>query len=107
MSEAEQYAIIKSGGFQYRVTPGMKLQVPTLEGEEGNDVVIEEVLLVGGSETKIGTPLVSGAKVKAKLLGHGRGKKLIVFKKKRRKGYKLKKGHRQGYSEILIESIEG
>ena len=90
------YAIIRSGGKQFPVTEGQTVRVPSIEGKEGDKVDIE-ALVAGG---KLG-----GATVKATVVGHGRGEKVIVFKKKRRKQYKRTKGHRQGYTEIKIEKI--
>jgi large subunit ribosomal protein L21 len=100
------YAIIRSGGLQYRVSEGDTVRVPKLTGEVGREVAIDEVLAVSrDGKLTVGTPLVEGATVSAELVGHGRGKKVIVFKKKRRKGYQVKKGHRQDYSELRITSI--
>jgi large subunit ribosomal protein L21 len=90
------YAIIRSGGKQFPVTEGQTVRVPSIEGKEGDKVDVE-ALVAGG---KIG-----GATVKATVVGHGRGEKVIVFKKKRRKQYKRKQGHRQDYTEIKIEKI--
>ena len=90
------YAIIRTGGKQFPVTEGQTLRVPSLEGKEGSKVELE-ALVVGN---KIGA-----ATLKATVVGHGRGDKVIVFKKKRRKQYKRKQGHRQGYTEIKIEKI--
>ena len=90
------YAIIRSGGKQFPVTEGQKVRVPSIEGKEGDKVDIEA--LVAGDK-------VGGATVQATVVGHGRGEKVIVFKKKRRKQYKRKQGHRQGYTEIKIEKI--
>ena len=94
------YAIIRSGGKQYPVTEGQTVRVPSIEGKEGDKVDIEALVAGEGSKAKIG-----GAIVKATVVGHGRGEKVIVFKKKRRKQYKRKQGHRQGYTEIKIEKI--
>jgi large subunit ribosomal protein L21 len=90
------YAIIKTGGKQFPVETGQTLRVPSIEADAGKKVDIE-ALVVGG---KIGSATVS-----ATVVGHGRGEKIIVFKKKRRKQYKRKQGHRQGYTEIKIEKI--
>jgi large subunit ribosomal protein L21 len=101
-------AIIKTGGKQYRVAPGDKLRIEKLSGEVGSEVSFDEVLLLGkGEAAKVGTPLVDGAKVSAKILAHGRGKKLIVYKFKRRKNYRRKNGHRQPYTEVEITGISG
>jgi len=98
------YAIIKTGGKQYRVAEGDTLRVEKLN-VEGDEVTFDQVLLVGGDEVKIGAPLVEGAKVSASILRQGRAKKIIVFKKKRRKGYHKKQGHRQSYTEVKITGI--
>jgi len=90
------YAIIRSGGKQFPVTEGQTVRVPSIEGKEGDKVDIEA--LVAGDK-------IGGATVKATVVGHGRDEKVIVFKKKRRKQYKRKQGHRQGYTEIKIEKI--
>lgn len=95
------YAIIKTGGKQFAVEDGQTLRVPTIEGKEGSKVDIQALLVGGGKDAKIG----GDATVKATVLGHGRGDKVIVFKKKRRKQYKRKQGHRQGYTEIKIDKI--
>jgi large subunit ribosomal protein L21 len=98
------YAIIKTGGKQYRVTEGETLRVEKLNAE-GASVTFDQVLLVGGDEVKIGTPTVAGATVSADIVREGRAKKIIVFKKKRRKGYHNKQGHRQAYTEVKITGI--
>jgi large subunit ribosomal protein L21 len=101
------YAVIQTGGKQYRVVEGQKLHVERLPGNPGDAVSFAEVLLVGGETPKIGQPLVSGASVSAEILGQGRGKKIIVFKLKRRKNYRRKQGHRQPYTELKITAIKG
>jgi large subunit ribosomal protein L21 len=102
------YAIIKTGGKQYRVAAGEKLKVEKLADDVGSEVLIDQVLLVGGGEdVKIGTPLVAGALVKAKVLAHGLGDKVQIFKMRRRKHYVKHQGHRQGYTEIEITGISG
>lgn len=107
MSETKKYAVVKSGGYQFRVVPGQRIRVPlTGEKEAGSEIVFDEILLASdGEKTVVGEPTVSGASVKATLLGTVKGKKLFAFKKKRRKGYKRKVGHRQQYSEVLVDSI--
>jgi large subunit ribosomal protein L21 len=100
------YAVIQTGGKQYRVVEGQKLHVERLPGNPGDAVSFAEVLLVGGETPKIGQPLVSGASVSAEILGQGRGKKIIVFKLKRRKNYRRKQGHRQPYTELKITAIK-
>ncbi|MEE2644778.1 MAG: 50S ribosomal protein L21 [Myxococcota bacterium] len=104
---AATYAIIKTGGKQYRVSEGDRLRVEKLPQSEG-EVSFDEVLLVGGEgETKIGAPRVEGATVSAKILAEGRGKKILIFKKNRRKGYHKKQGHRQSYTELQVTRIQG
>ncbi|RMF20007.1 MAG: 50S ribosomal protein L21 [Bacteroidetes bacterium] len=102
------YAIVNIAGQQFKVTEGQKLYVHRLEAEEGDKVTFEEVLLVAKSDDQpqIGKPVVKGAKVTATVLGHQKGDKVLVFKKKRRKGYKVKKGHRQHFTHIQIEGIK-
>ncbi len=105
--EKNQRAIVRSGGKQFSVSVGEKVKVDTLDAEPGDKVELSEVLaLFGDGSAKVGTPLLDGAKVTASVVANGKGKKLTVFKKKRRKGYRLKKGHRQQHSELLIEGIE-
>ena len=98
------YAIIKTGGKQYRVTKGETLRVEKLN-VEGSPIKFDQVLLVGGDQVKIGVPVVEGASVDAEILRQGRAKKIIVFKKKRRKGYHKKQGHRQAFTEVKITGI--
>jgi len=100
-------AVIKTGGKQYLVKPGDKLKVEKLEGEEGAGVSFSDVLLVEKSKKlEIGTPKVKDAKVEAKILSHGKGDKIIVFKYKAKKRYSRKIGHRQPYTEIEITAIK-
>ncbi len=100
------YAIIRTGGKQYQVEAGDRLRVEKLEGEVGATVELDEVLLlVDGESIQIGRPVVEGAKVVATIVEQGRQKKVIVFKKKRRKGYQVKKGHRQFYTALNIDTI--
>lgn len=100
-------AVIKTGGKQYIVSPGKKLKVEKLPQEEGSEVVFDEILLLEGeNRVEIGTPRVEGARVRGKVLKHGKGKKVVVFKFKAKKRERKKKGHRQPYSEIEITSIE-
>ena len=100
------YAIIRTGGKQYQVEPGDRLRVEKLNGEVGEKVELEEILLFADGETvRIGQPLVEGAKVVATIIEQRRHNKVIVFKKKRRKGYQVKKGHRQMYTALNIETI--
>ncbi len=99
------YAVIKTGGKQVRVSEGQEIYVEKLEVEAGETFEFTEVLMLGGEKTVIGTPVVEGAKVVAKVLKHGRGPKIIVFKYKVRKNYRKKQGHRQAYTKLVIESI--
>jgi large subunit ribosomal protein L21 len=100
------YAIIKTGGKQFRVEPGRTYRIPSLAGEAGSDVVFKEVLLGSdGDNVRTGAPLVKGAKVTGEIVKHGRGEKIVVFKQKRRKNYARKRGHRQGFTEIRINDI--
>jgi large subunit ribosomal protein L21 len=102
------YAVVRTGGKQVRVAPGESIRVEKLEGAVGDPVELSEVLLVGGDEgARIGTPLVEGAKVVGTIAAQGRGPKLVIFKMKRRKGYRRKRGHRQSYTEIRVDGIEG
>ena len=102
------YAIVSIGGQQFKVEKDRKVYVNRLNAEEGASVDFDQVLLVDNDgEVKIGAPLLEGAKVTAKVLAHLKGEKVIVFKKKRRKGYRKKNGHRQYLSQIQIENIEG
>ncbi len=95
------YAIIRTGGKQFPVTEGQTLRVPTIDKQEGEKVDLEALVAGEGKDAKFG----GGGVVSATVVGHGRGEKVIVFKKKRRKQYKRTKGHRQGYTEIKIEKI--
>ncbi|MBU1093664.1 MAG: 50S ribosomal protein L21 [Firmicutes bacterium] len=99
------YAVIKTGGKQVRVSEGQEIYVEKLEVEAGETFEFTEVLMLGGDKTVIGTPVIEGAKVVAKVLKHGRGPKIIVFKYKVRKNYRKKQGHRQAYTKLVIESI--
>jgi large subunit ribosomal protein L21 len=102
------YAVIKSGGKQYRVESGAQVRVESLVADVGAAVSFDEVLLVGGGDTvKVGAPLVSGAKVKATVVSHGRGEKVKIFKMRRRKHYQKSQGHRQNYTEVRIDEIQG
>jgi large subunit ribosomal protein L21 len=100
------YAVIKSGGKQYRVESGKPVRVETLAADVGAAVAFEEVLLVGnGDSVKVGAPLVSGAQVKGTVVAHGRGEKANIFKMRRRKHYQKSQGHRQNYTEVRIDDI--
>jgi large subunit ribosomal protein L21 len=100
------YAIIKSGGKQYKVQSGEQLRLEALPAEVGASVSFGEVLLVGeGDGVKVGAPFVSGAKVNATVVSHGRGDKVKIFKLRRRKHYQKSQGHRQSYTEVRIDDI--
>ena len=100
------YAIIRTGGKQFRAEPGKTIRIPSLDIEPGQDVKFEEVLLgANDGDFKVGAPLVGGAAVTGEVVRHGRGEKIIVFKFKRRKNYRRKQGHRQGYTEVRIRDI--
>jgi large subunit ribosomal protein L21 len=102
------YAIIETGGKQYKVSEGDEIYVEKLENEAEETVLFEKVLAVKGEEAlNVGSPYVDGAKVTGKVLKHGKNKKIIVFKYKPKKGYAKKQGHRQPYTKVLIEKIEG
>jgi large subunit ribosomal protein L21 len=100
------YAVVRSGGLQFRVSEGDVVRVPRMKSEVGEGIEISDVLALSvGGDVKVGTPLVESAMVRAEVVGHGKGKKVIVFKKKRRKDYRVKKGHRQDFTEIRITGI--
>jgi large subunit ribosomal protein L21 len=100
------YAIIRTGGKQYRVEPGKTYRIPSLVGEAGGKVEFNDVLLGSdGSNVRTGVPSLSGAKVTGEIVKHGRGEKIVVFKFKRRKNYARKQGHRQGFTEVKINDI--
>jgi len=99
------YAIIRTGGKQFRVAEGETVRVPTLGDKTGATVEFDVLVFGGENETKVGSPLVDGARVAGTIVGHGRGEKIIVFKKKRRKQYKRTQGHRQNYTAVKIETI--
>ena len=100
------YAVIETGGKQYKVAEGDKLVVEKLEGEIGSKMTLSEVLFIGGGAAlKVGTPFLNGAKVETEILEQGREDKIIVFKKKKRKGYRKKQGHRQAYTKVVINKI--
>ncbi len=100
------YAIVEIGGKQFKVTQDQFVYAPKMQGEEGASVEFDRVLLMDNDgKVEVGAPIVKGAKVSGKILGHVRGDKVVVFKKKRRKGYKVRNGHRQDFTKVLIESI--
>lgn len=101
------YAVVKTGGKQHRVRAGDVLRIEKLEGEVGQKVTLDQILMVGGGEVvKLGTPMVPGAKVQAEIIDHGLAKKVIIFKRRRRKHHKKLRGHRQPYTDIRVTGIE-
>lgn len=106
--KATTYAVIRTGGKQYRVTPGQRVHVEKLEHSVGDDITFSDVLfLKNGDKAEVGRPTVSGAAVSAKVLRQFRDKKVLVFKKRRKKGYKKLQGHRQNLTEVLINTVTG
>ena len=102
------YAVIKTGGKQYKVAPGEKLKVEQLPADVGAQIILDQVLMVGdGDSVRLGQPTVTGATVQATVVGHGRGDKVQIFKMRRRKHYQKHQGHRQGYTELQIDGIVG
>lgn len=99
------YAIVRAGGKQFRVTEGAVIQIPSIKAEVGSSVGLEVMLQGDAESVNVGSDSLSGHSVTAKVLEHGRGQKVIVFKKKRRKQYKKTRGHRQNYTAVKIESI--
>jgi large subunit ribosomal protein L21 len=100
------YAIIKTGGKQFRVETGRTYKIPSVVGEEGGKIEFNDVLLGNdGTNVKTGIPALKGASVTGEIVRHGRGDKIIVFKQKRRKNYARKRGHRQGFTEVRINDI--
>jgi large subunit ribosomal protein L21 len=100
------YAIIRTGGKQYRVEPGQTIRIQTLEAEAGSTITFDDVLGGGDDgDVRLGTPTLDGAKVTGEVVRHGRGEKIIVFKFKRRKNYARKQGHRQGFTDVKINDI--
>ena len=99
------YAVIRTGGKQYRVSEGDTLRIEKLPGDVGSSITFGEVLLLGGDSVKIGKPLISGASVTGTIVAQDRAKKIIVFKMRRRKNYRRKNGHRQWYTEVKITGI--
>ncbi|HUX34627.1 MAG TPA: 50S ribosomal protein L21 [Gemmatimonadaceae bacterium] len=101
------YAIIRTGGKQFKVEPGRYYKMPSLPGEAGGTIVFTDVLLGSdGKNVVTGLPSLNGAKVTGEILRHGRGEKIVVFKMKRRKNYAKKQGHRQGFTEVMIKDIK-
>ncbi len=102
------YAVIKTGGKQYRVAAGEKIKIEQIAADVGQEITIDQVLAVGdGSNLTVGAPLVAGASVTAKVVEHGKHDKVRIFKMRRRKHYQKRQGHRQGYTEIEIGAITG
>jgi len=102
------YAVIRSGGKQYRVSQGGSVRVERLAGEVGSEITLDDVLMIANEgDVKIGTPKVDGAQVTGTIVAQGRGQKIRVFKMKRRKGYRRTQGHRQDYTEIRVNAISG
>ena len=102
------YAVVKTGGKQYKVAPGENLKVEQIPADVGAEVILDQVLLVGeGEAVRLGQPTVAGATVKATVIAHGRGEKIRIFKMRRRKHYQKHQGHRQNYTELKIDSIVG
>ena len=100
------YAVIKTGGKQYRVAAGEKIKVEQIPADVGSEITIDQVFMVGeGESVKIGTPVVAGASVTATVVSHGRHDKIKIFKMRRRKHYQKHQGHRQNYTELRIEAI--
>ena len=100
------YAVIKTGGKQYRVAAGEKIKVEQIPADVGAEITLDQVLMVGeGESVKIGAPIVAGAKVTAKVIAHGRHDKVNIFKMRRRKHYQKHQGHRQNYTELEIAGI--
>lgn len=99
------YAIIETCGKQFRVQEGNKIVIDRLAAEIGNEVTFDRVVMLGGDSAKFGAPYIDGAKVTAKVIEHGRGEKIIVFKKHRRKSYRKTQGHRQDYTALTITGI--
>ena len=99
------YAVVRTGGKQYKVTKDTVLTVESLAGDVGSKLTLAEVLLIGGDSPKIGAPLVSGASIECEILEHGQGEKVIAFKKKRRKNTHRKRGHRQPFTKVKVTAI--
>ena len=99
------YAVIKTAGKQYKVTEGQVLRLPLVDGEVGASINFDEVLHLGGDTPVLGSPIVPKASVSAKIVRHGRDRKILVYKFRRRKGYEKLRGHRQDFTEVRIENI--
>ena len=102
------YAVIKSGGKQYKVSAGEKLKIEQIPSQVGEKIYLDQVLMVSqGDKVSVGGPLVNGAVVSATVLGHGRADKVKIFKMRRRKHYQKRQGHRQNFTEVMIDEIKG
>jgi len=102
------YAVIRTGGKQYKVAPGENLKVELIPADVGSEIVLDQVLMVGdGESVRLGAPTLAGTTVKATVVAHGRGEKLTIFKMRRRKNYRRHQGHRQGFTELRIDGIVG
>ncbi|MDR3157586.1 MAG: 50S ribosomal protein L21 [Zoogloeaceae bacterium] len=100
------YAVVKTGGKQYRVCVGQKIKVEQIPAEDGAEITLDQVLMLGeGEDVKVGAPLVAGASVKCTVVSHGRHDKIKIFKMRRRKHYQKHQGHRQNYTELRIDAI--
>ncbi len=100
------FAVFRTGGKQFRAEPGLTLLIPTLEAEPGSTVTFDDVLLASkGDEVSVGAPTVEGARVTAEVVAHDRTRKITVFKRKRRKGYRRKQGHRQGFTVVRVSDV--
>ena len=99
------YAVVRTGGKQYRVAKDSVLKVESLVGDVGSKLTLDEVLMLGGDSPKIGAPLVKGASVQCEIVSHGQGEKVIAFKKKRRKSTHRKRGHRQHFTKVKVLGI--
>ncbi len=105
---ADMYAVIKTGGKQYKVAAGEKIKIEQIAADVGQEIVIDQVLAVGtGADLQVGTPLVAGANVVATVLAHGRHDKVRIFKMRRRKHYQKRQGHRQNFTELQISAVNG
>jgi large subunit ribosomal protein L21 len=101
------FAIVQCMGFQYRVVPDERVKIPATDLEPGSTLVLDQVLLIrDGESVKVGAPTVAGAKVEVEVVRHGRGKKILVGKYKKRKGYRKRNGHRQNFTEVLVRTIQ-
>ena len=106
IERADMYAVIKTGGKQYKVAAGEKIKIEQIAAAVGQEIVIDQILAVGsGADLQVGTPLVAGASITATVVAHGKHDKVRIFKMRRRKHYKKSQGHRQTYTELLISTV--